>query len=261
MNPDHWKTAFFIGKVSVPLGNSQSEMYYWNKDNFEGLEAIALSLQESTDVKEFSDYCRLRAEGLRKQAFEALTRFLFQALNWEFEKRRDFVNWLLTAQYNNPKVHQLIPHPLMKKLLEPTLNEWVQYQPESPIPHRWRGVYFRELEELERALALDATDLVARSFAASRLLKDVEYDTHHLSDGIFLGSEEEAESLLEEAFAHIQGLPESENRSSLETSYERLRHLLDDWLEYKEAPQGTFPEWCKSRGRQHFWWKVVYYKK
>ena len=74
-------------------------MYYWNKDNFEGLEAIARSLQESTDVKDFSDYCRLRAEGLRKQAFEALSRFLLQALNWEFEKRRDFVDWLLAAQY------------------------------------------------------------------------------------------------------------------------------------------------------------------
>jgi hypothetical protein len=236
-------------------------MYYWNKDNFEGLEAIASSLQESTDVKDFSDYCRLRAEGLRKQAFEALTRFLFQALNWEFEKRRDFIDWLLTAQYNNPKIHQLIPHPLMEKLVEPTLNRWMQCQPESPIPHRWRGVYFREFKELERALALDATDLVARSVAASRLLKDVEYDTHHLYDGLFLGSEEEAESLLEEAFAHIQRLPESENRSSLEASYERLRHLLDDWLEYKEAPEGTFPEWCKSRVRQHLWWKAVYYKK
>jgi hypothetical protein len=236
-------------------------MYYWNKDNFEGLEAIARSLQESTDVKDFSDYCRLRAEGLRKQAFGALTRFLFQALNWEFEKRRDFVDWLLTVQYNNPKIHQLIPHPLVKKLVEPTLNEWMEYQPESPVPHRWRGVYFREFRELERALALDATDLVARSVAASRLLKDVEYDTHHLCDGLFLGSEKEAESLLEEAFAHIQRLPESENRSTLETSYERLRNLLDDWLEYKEAPQGTFPEWCESRGRQHFWWKAVYYKK
>jgi hypothetical protein len=236
-------------------------MYYWNKDNLEGLEDIVRSLRDSTDVKDFSDYCRLRVEGLRKQAFGALTRFLSQALNWEFEKRRDFVDWLLTFQYNNPKVHQIIPHPLMKKLIEPTLNEWTQYQQESPIPHRWRGVYFREFEELERALALDASDLIARSVAASRLLKDVEYDTHHLCQGLFLGSEQEAESLLEEAFAHIQRLPESENRSSLETSYAQLRHLLDDWLEYKEAPQGTFPEWCESRGRKHFWWNVVYYKK
>jgi hypothetical protein len=236
-------------------------MYYWNKDNFEGLEDIARSLRDSTDVKDFSDYCRLRAEGLRKQAFGALTRFLFQALNWEFEERRNFVDWLLTVQYNNPRVHQLIPQPLKEKLVEPTLIEWTQYQPESPIPHRWRGVYFGEFEELERALALDATDLVARSVAASRLLSDVEYATHHLCEGFFIGSEQEAESLLEQAFAHIQRLPESGNRSSLETGYEQLRHLLHDWLEYKEAPQGTFPEWCESRGRQHVWWKVVYYKK
>jgi hypothetical protein len=236
-------------------------MYYWNKDNLEGLEDIARSLRDSTDVKDFSNYCRLRAEGLRKQALWALTRFLFQALNWEFEKRRNFVDWLLTAQYNNPQVHQLIPQPLMKKLVEPTLVEWTQYQPESPIPYRWRGVYFGELEELERALALDATDLVALSVAASRLLRDVEYATHHLCEGFFIGSEQEAESLLEQAFAHIRRLPESGNRSSLETGYEQLRHLLDDWLEYKQAPQGTFPEWCESRGRQHVWWNVVYYER
>ena len=135
-------------------------MYYWNKDNFEGLEAIARSLQESTDVKDFSDYCRFRAEGLRKQAFEALSRFLFQALNWEFEKRRDFVDWLLTAQYNNPKIHQLIPHPLMEKLVEPTLNEWIQCQPESPIL-KGRGKDDRHLPSrspLEgRVLEIDGT--------------------------------------------------------------------------------------------------------
>ena len=127
-------------------------MYYWNQDNFEGLEDIARSLRDSADVKDFSDYCRLRAEGLRKQAFGALTRFLSQALNWEFEKRRNFVDWLLTFQYNNPQIHQLIPQPLMKKLVEPTLIEWTQYQLDSPIPHRWRGVFFREFEELERAI-------------------------------------------------------------------------------------------------------------
>ena len=43
------------------------------------------------DYSEFVNFCREQQRGLRKQAFKHLDTFLKQTIQWEFEKRLQFV--------------------------------------------------------------------------------------------------------------------------------------------------------------------------
>ena len=54
-------------------------MWYWNKANFEGLEAIAAEAAGLPDMADFGRYCVLRSSGLRKQALAALQAFVAHA--------------------------------------------------------------------------------------------------------------------------------------------------------------------------------------
>ena len=42
-------------------------MYYWNKDNFEGLLEIAEEFKSRSGYDLFAEYCLLREKGLKKQ--------------------------------------------------------------------------------------------------------------------------------------------------------------------------------------------------
>jgi hypothetical protein len=44
-------------------------MYYWNQDNFEGLNDIAEEFSKKQGYEHFSRYCLLREKGLKKSAF------------------------------------------------------------------------------------------------------------------------------------------------------------------------------------------------
>jgi hypothetical protein len=35
--------------------------------------------------------------------------------------------------------------------------------------------------------------------------------------------------------------------------------MVDDWIEYQSAPEGSFAEWCVERGRDYHWSKAYYY--
>jgi hypothetical protein len=47
-------------------------MYYWNKDNFEGLLGIGNSFKEEDGFELFAEYCFLKEKGLKKQAVKVI---------------------------------------------------------------------------------------------------------------------------------------------------------------------------------------------
>lgn len=51
-------------------------MYYWNRDNFEGLLSVADVLSKNEHYSFFVYYCRLREKGLRKEALQKLEQFI-----------------------------------------------------------------------------------------------------------------------------------------------------------------------------------------
>ncbi len=114
-------------------------MSYWGRDNYEGLACIAAVAERISGLTDFAAYCRIRERRLRQETFAHLELFVTDARRWPFEERARFADWVMETQYKEPKVKDLIPHPLWHKLLVPTLDEWCVTEPENPVPFRWRG--------------------------------------------------------------------------------------------------------------------------
>ena len=180
--------------------------HYWNQENFEGLASIAEEAMTHPHLRLFADYCQLKSKGLRKPAAAALAEFIRHASTLDFPARQAIVDWLLDAQRRAPKVHQLIPHPLAKQLVEPALAQWTGDFPEDATGHRWSGYFLGDREALRTAVQLEAGDHFARICLVQQLLGMVDHATHHLPEGELLYVDELVLACLAEAEAHLQHL-------------------------------------------------------
>jgi len=151
------------------------------------------------------EYLPLRERGLRKDAFRHLGRFITAARNWSFARRCDLVNRLMHIQRERPSVRDMIPTPLLRELIVPTLDEWTAHEPANPVPWRWRG----GTDDLRHAVALDPNEWIARAELASRLLGEVGYAVHELPHG-YIGSPFEDTKKLDEVESLLAGLPATE---------------------------------------------------
>jgi hypothetical protein len=97
-------------------------MYYWNKDNFEGLLAIADALSADPQLSLLAAYCTLREKGLRAQAFAALDEFLTETAKWHPDAARPCAMSVLEIHLKAKDVHQFLSQPLQCRFLLPVLS-------------------------------------------------------------------------------------------------------------------------------------------
>ncbi len=234
--------------------------HYWNRENFEGLLALAAALRTDARLEHLARYCELRERGLRRQAFAELDAFFANAKTWSPAVCRDVALTILELNRRTPEAHQFLSVPLQRKFIEPVLVAWRAEEPTNAIATRELGLFGRDQDTLRAALAMNPQDLEVRAAIVEALLQFVSYATHHLVEGLFIGDEADAASALDEAAALLEGGADVKAMRMLRKETEGLARLLADWLEYRKAPEGTFREWCDQRSRVHPWWGIFYYK-
>jgi hypothetical protein len=234
-------------------------MYYWNKDNFEGLASLAAELAARDDFAHLAEYCRLREAGLRREAFAALNAFLARADAWESEKSRVAVNTILTLYHRTSDCHQFLTQPLLSRFVHPVLQRWSEDEPKSIAPIRWLAMLRRDPELLARVLLADPSDVAIRRMLIERELSSVEYATHHLNESFLIGELAEALENLRGAADLIEEASDKEHLFDLDREARQYGQMLFDWQAYEAQPVGSFPEWCAARGRDYHWSVAVYY--
>ena len=189
-----------------------SRDFYWRDTSFEGLAAVADMLEPDSDYALYVQYLRLREKGLRPQAFSILARFIGLASRWVFEHRRDVVHRLMTVHHEYPDVCELLPTPLYRGLIIPTLDEWADGEPENPVPFRWRA---RDWEDLRHAARLDPNEIISAEKLMGRLLASVHFAAHELPNGFgYLGVPDEELACLDEVEELARRLPPARERDS-----------------------------------------------
>jgi hypothetical protein len=64
-------------------------MYYWNKDNFEGLLGIGNSFKGEDGFELFAEYCFLKEKGLKKQAVKVIKDYVNHLKKLDLNKQRE----------------------------------------------------------------------------------------------------------------------------------------------------------------------------
>ncbi len=233
-------------------------MWYWNQQNFEGLIAVADSIADQQQWSLFAQFCRLREQGLRPQALQAITELIAEASDWDDNARNKFADWIYSTSLRNPKVHQLIPTTLNMQLLVPTLEQWATSEPSNAIPERWLGFATGDHEHFSNALALDATDDISRYRLVSRDLGDVDHQCHHLPD-YFIGEIDTAIITLDRAKALTADFSNPEIAPALADEFGELYSKVHDWQTFKESGSDSFADWCAANDRDYRWVQAYYY--
>jgi hypothetical protein len=233
--------------------------FFWGKDNFEGLKTLSAAFRSEPRLKPLARYCDLREKGIRRQAFAELDIFLTNTVAWDPATQRSVALQVLEAHWATPKAHQFMSEPLWKRFIVPVLERWRKDDPENPVPLSYLALVRHDEELLKDALRQDPRNDRVRASLAWKLIRFVDYATHHLVEGGFIGKEADAAAALAEADEVLKGAPDPAMFQSLKGEVERLRTLLADWDEYRAAPSGDFPEWCRQRNRSHRWWHIAYY--
>lgn len=236
-------------------------MYYWNKDNFDGLESVGEMYSSRDGYELFGVYCLQKGKGLKKQAVAAIKEFVSVSKKEPLEKQRAIAEELSALAFHNHEIHQLLAFPL-SVYLKGVLEQWQSDDPRNPIPLKSLGYIDGDVSYYERALELDPEDDVCISRIAQAHLNDVDFQTHHLSESQFLGDFSRAKNALLLAKSLIERLSAEDIFSEMQSELDYYENLLRCWEEYSSLKiDQPFPKWCASKGKKFNFWSIVYYDK
>jgi hypothetical protein len=234
-------------------------MYYWNQDNFEGLERLADELASLPGLQALADYARARSRGLRREAFAALDGFLRNTPAPETPPARELALQIIELHAQTREAHQFLAQPLLARFLLPTLRAWIDSEPTAHAPLRWLGLLQNDGDLLRRALAACAEDVAVRNRLIGFALGAADYAMHHLDEGFFIGEPAEAREALALAARLIAEAPDASPFARQAEEGAQLSAMLDDWQHYSAQPEGTFVDWCSARQRPYAWVQKYYY--
>ena len=235
-------------------------MDYWNKENFEGMEAIGEHYSQRPGFELFSKYCLLKGQGLKKQAVEAINEFVALLEKKETQQKREIALELTELSYNNKAVNQLLSFPLFQWLIA-VFEEWSNTDSGNVLPERWLGFLTHDMERYEKALKLEPNDQISLIALCNAHISDVDYQTHHLFESRLIGELDEAKQSLETAGQLLSRITASK---FIEFAHQEINYygrMLEKWEEYSsQVRQETFQEWCEKQGESFSFGSVVYYE-
>ncbi len=234
-------------------------MHYWNRSNFDGLKEVGESYSQRAGYDDFARYCLLREQGLKKAALSAVAAFIRRAEQLPVARQRELVEEFCQLRLSRPEVHQLLPQPLIV-FLQRVLEQWRVDQPALATPFRWSGLLCGDVSFYEEAVKRAPDDDFSLGRLAQVSLDAVGYQTHHLCESSFIGSEEDAFAALGKAAAYILRMPATEARQVLQQQISYYRGLLEAWQRYKSEGAVTgFPDWCRQQDMDFAFSSVIYY--
>ena len=208
---------------------------------------------------DYSSYCLLREQGLRREAFSNLSRFIDSATQWTFPDQKEFVLWLCDRMDSVPYAdYGPFPRPIRDRLFRPFFDYWVSQEPTNDFPLVLKARYLGDHDDYAAAIAINPTNQRARSALALDCIDDIDFATHHLPQ-VLVSEPDEAKRRANEAREHIRHLTNHEEAKMLTEKLCYSEGLLDDWIAYQQAPSGNFSDWCKLRGRNYRWSRTYYY--
>lgn len=215
-------------------------MYYWNKDNFEGLMDIAEEFKKKDGYELFAEYCELREKGLKKQAVSTTRKFVEQQRSTDLLNQRVVAVCLAELCFWRSDVHQLMPHPLQVHITR-VLESWCSTN--SPnAPYTWLGYMIGDDVHFKTALEYNPKDQVALSRLALSAIDNLRI-----------------------ANKYIEQMEESNAKTRLKNELEAYEELVGAWLEFssgKERMQkGSFPKWASEQSSHVNFRTIVYYQR
>jgi len=183
------------------------KMWHWRKESFEGLKQVIELSKSYPQWNLYTQYCELKEKGLRKTALKILNEFIENLNSKSLKDRIEFTNWIEERRLDHHEVIDLTPTTLQKKIIEPTLSQWSNEEPDNPIPLRW----INSKESLIKAIELSRTEQIARYRLFHKIIGWIDYNQHELEKCLYIENPKIDLALMEMLKVRINGLKDSEH--------------------------------------------------
>lgn len=205
--------------------------YYWREDWFQTLDAVA-SADSGKEWDGYRAYCRALEEGLRKQAFEHLDRFLAVISTQPLADRMAFVRWIMPIAHRSPNFEQLLPYPVIEKLIKPALKQAIEQDPRDADQLFWLGHLLRDPKLMRQAIEASPDHVDSRTLLINWILSFPYYATHELPAG-FIGEPAESLAACDEAEELLHGSLPPERARMFSDEIAGYRRLINDYLAFR----------------------------
>lgn len=226
-------------------------------EDFEETLRLARQLLEPS-WKAYTDFLKLRGQGLRQPALRSLETFVTTAQTWNFDERWGFAEALLSHLQSRPLLRLALPEPLVKGILRPTLKEALTRFLTDPRPAYWlghEGIFAWEAEAgdhqqlawMREALRRDTDFQPARDLFVSLLLYSIFWGQHELPAG-YLGQPSEDIQALQEGREVLSKLDFSTRRQQLTQDLEDAEKTARQYLRFQKSGAAFYRFWCDENG-------------
>lgn len=203
-------------------------------------EDVARRLEGDPALGLFAEYCRMKGLGLRRQALLIIDDLVSQLeADPDATTRFEAVHRLFELE-NEADIHNLLPHPLVTKVMRPTCEAKILLDAHDPRPYRWLGFQ----DNWRKALELDPSDAIARSRWSSACWRDLDYALHELPLGVLSSVSNIAENVM-----ILDQLSKGTGGSTIWPE-SWLRRLAMSYLDYARSGERiSFKQWAARHDR------------
>ncbi len=214
-------------------------VYWWNKLKFADLSAVGEYLAPVAYFARYTEYCRLKAKGLRRPGLDALDRFVSEVEGWETSRQRQLAHWVARVSTRFTAPTEFCPHPLAEHLMA-VCRQWGEDTPD-PRPFCCIGILHGDTSAFREALRRDPRQDYARKQLLQQHVYQLEWATDQLPH-FFYGIPEEILADSVEGVSLAKGFVNVKLHAALVDQFHTMRRQTVDWVRAQAA-----------RGRQSYW--------
>lgn len=223
------------------------------------------ALENEPEYSLLAEYLELKEKGLRKQSLAKLNQFVAVARLYDAQKRRDLVRlvcqkkleWrsLDRGPFHSDSIFD--SYPLTTVIMVPTLDEWIEDEPQNPEPLKWKGIFYEpgnHWSSLQKSFEFDPNDEVVARHLIRRYWSHLDETDDLPMD--YLGDPVNDLALIGQMERCVKQLKDDKLRSSIAVELRLLRQWIEDWVEFARAHaeseyDGSFLDWCRLKGRRY----------
>lgn len=221
----------------------------FTKEQDSDFEKVIGLLESDEDMLYFVSYCRKRIEGLRKEAFSDLDKFIDMFAARDFERRKRFVSVILDSADSSNSSSGAMCHNLNERIIKPTLDEWAKAENSNFLPFYWKAKYFYDDDALEYALRTFPNEQKPLILSLERDLNALYYSTHHMPEG-YIGNVGEDMALIEKIEKRIVRVEDEKTRENLNADFQFYKELVLNYHGWKMSGEPDISEWAKKNGKR-----------
>jgi hypothetical protein len=184
-------------------------------------------LEQFKWANNYLQYLKLKEKGLKKEAKISLQHFIKDFHLQDKSVKRQFIDIVNRLAYSTNNYNRYLPYNLSESIFKKEIEEWIQDEPENPIPYKWSYNF----ELVKQSLELDPFDQETLFLFGQRLVNKIGMNQHEISSGFsYQGNPAIDLTLIKFYKPFLKNIKDEQKRVNLTKELTDLENCANVWI-------------------------------